>query len=74
MAQLALGDIKIKYTKKAANNTVHREKLRGTVHFESHTCTQRAVNNTVQQAKLTGNRTIYPRSNPRTHTHTNCAL
>ena len=67
MAQFALGDIK--YTKRAANNTVHREKLHGAIHFGRHKITQRAVNNTVHQAKLTdiGQLTL---DHIHAHTHT----
>ena len=68
MAQFALGDIK--YTKRAANNTVHREKLHGAIHFGRHKITQRAVNNTVHQAKLTdiGQLTL-DHIHAHTHTH-----
>ena len=71
MAQFALGDIK--YTKRAANNTVHREKLHGAIHFGRHKITQRAVNNTVHQAKFTeiGQLTL---DHIHTHTHKLCTV
>ena len=71
MAQFALGDIK--YTKRAANNTVHREKLHGAIHFGRHKITQRAVNNTVHQAKFTeiGQLTL---DHIHAHTHKLCTV